>query len=249
MLPQLLVEDSFQRAWISAVRYLSDHHWEAYNLVVHIRDSSLLDSTLHTHITAFLKQNGFCNPYHVSDMVFPAILYRWNRECRRLFEKYNAPDGFYTRIARLVRKKGRRLLWGTYFRRMTYYEIDGQVVNQLANIISAVRNDGAKAYSAAYTVLIPRPGSETTRRRGGPCLSYLAVQISRGTPRVLNLLAIYRNHDFIHKAYGNYWGLCNLTSFLATETNCVPGALTCVSSHAYVDEGRKRLRELVSELP
>jgi hypothetical protein len=55
----------------------------------------------------------------------------------------------------------------------------------------------------------------------------------------LGVLAVYRNHDFLQKAYGNYWALCNLLCFLAKETNTIAGPLTCVSSHAYV-EGKQR---------
>lgn len=244
----MLVEETFDAAWVKAVRCLSEHGWEAYNLVVHIKDSSRVDDALHTRVTTFLKENGFCDPRHVSHTVFPAILYRWNRDAEKLFERYNASNGFYSRVAYRARKKGQILGWGTYFRRMTHYEIDGKVVNQLANIISAIKSDGSRTYSAAYTVVIPKPGPETARRRGGPCLGYLALQVERGMPRVVNLLAVYRNHDFLHKAYGNYWGLCDLVSFLAQETNCRAGALTCVSSHAYVQEGRRQLRDLISRL-
>ncbi len=50
----------------------------------------------------------------------------------------------------------------------------------------------------------------------------------------LSLLCVYRNHDFLERAYGNYWGLCYLLNLIACETNMEPGTLTCISSHAYI---------------
>lgn len=127
---------------------------------------------------------------------------------------------------------------GTYFRRMTHYDGGGAPVNQLENIISALTTR-ENVTKAALTVVIQKPGSETTRPLGGPCLNYLAIQAERNEQTTLGMLAVYRNHDFLQKAYGNYWGLCNLLCFLAKETNTIAGPLTCVSSHAYV-EGKQR---------
>ena len=59
------------------------------------------------------------------------------------------------------------------------------------------------------------------------------------------MLAVYRNHDFLERAYGNYWGLCNLTGFLAPEVDATPGPITCVSSHAYVSEKKTALKAFV----
>ncbi|MCJ7504472.1 MAG: hypothetical protein MUP80_15640, partial [Acidobacteriia bacterium] len=101
---------------------------------------------------------------------------------------------------------------------------------------------------AAYTVLIQKPGGETVRPLGGPCLNYIAVQTEQGQagrPLTLALLAVYRNHDFLERAYGNYWGLCNLLMFLAKEVGGLPGPLTCVSSHAYVAGKKRELKQLV----
>jgi len=53
------------------------------------------------------------------------------------------------------------------------------------------------------------------------------------------------NHDFLERAYGNYWGLCNLLAFLAREVGGEPGPLTCMSSHAYVSGRKTALKALV----
>jgi len=123
----------------------------------------------------------------------------------------------------------------------------GTVVNQLENIIEAVRTR-SKVCRAAYTIMIASPGGETIQPRGGPCLNYIAVQLEPRPRLVLSLLAVYRNHDFLERAYGNYWGLCNLLRFLASEVEATPGPLTCVSSHAYVSGSKTALRALIGTL-
>jgi thymidylate synthase len=130
---------------------------------------------------------------------------------------------------------------------MTHYDKAGAVVNQLDTIIRAVRTR-ANVNTAAYTVLIQNPGGETVRPLGGPCLNYIAVQLDTSPQLTLGLLAVYRNHDFLERAYGNYWGLCNLLRFLAAEVGAAPGPLTCVSSHAYVPDRKVALRQLVDSL-
>ena len=95
---------------------------------------------------------------------------------------------------------------------MTHYNGPDGTVNQLNNIIAAIR-DRENLSKAAYTIVIQEPGGETVRPLGGPCLNYIAVQAEpgqAGQPLTLGLLAVYRNHDFLERAYGNYWGLCNL---------------------------------------
>jgi thymidylate synthase len=142
------------------------------------------------------------------------------------------------------RKRG----WGSYFRRMTNYESEaGRIENQLENIIRAIET---RTYTstAAYTIVIQKPGGETIRPRGGPCLNYIAVQLERGHSIQLGLLAVYRNHDFLERAYGNYWGLCNLASFIATETETTCGPLTCISSQAYVGGNKAALKSLVDSI-
>jgi hypothetical protein len=74
---------------------------------------------------------------------------------------------------------------------------------------------------------------------GGPCLHYIFLQLDSDL-RTMNMLAIYRNHDFANKAYGNYVGLGDLLEFLCYETNFNVGKLTCVSSHAFIESKYKR---------
>lgn len=129
---------------------------------------------------------------------------------------------------------------------MTHYENTSNVENQLFNIINAI-NTRERISSSAYTIVIQKPGGETVRPLGSPCLNYLAIQLDREEDN-LGILAVYRNHDFFVRAYGNYWGLCNLTNFMARETGFSPGPLTCVSSHAYLKGSKRNFKRFLDSL-
>jgi len=235
--PVCIVARDFQNAWLEVVKSLMSTYWELRNLVVHIKDPTSIDQYFHSKIESFTGAQKILGPKHVAYTIFPHRLYE-GRDAAGLFTAYNKRRGLFERI---------RTGWGTYFRRMTNYEGRDGTVNQLDNIISAIR--GRENLSkAAYTIMIQHPGGETVRPLGGPCLNYLAVQAEparAGLPMTFGLLAVYRNHDFLERAYGNYWGLCNLIGFLANEVGGAPGPLTCISSHAYVSGKKTALRTLV----
>ncbi len=243
--PLSIVRDDFQQAWLEVVRQLATSQWELRNLIVQIRNPTILDDTFHNRIAAFANTQGLLGPKHVAYTIFPQGLYRNGVSAAILFSEYNRSRGLFERLQQ--RKPG----WGTYFRRMTHYDKGGdETVNQLDRVITAIR-DRDNLSKAAYTVVIQNPGGETVRPLGGPCLNYIAVQAEPGQAGqrlTLGLLAVYRNHDFLERAYGNYWGLCNLLRFLAKEVEGKPGPLTCVSSHAYVGNKKTALKRLVEEL-
>lgn len=241
--PILINNDSFQQAWKEAARSLRNCNWETRNLVVHVTDPTAFDDNFHETFSRFCALNSILGPKDVAYTIFPHKLYNTRGNADRLFQSYNRKGGLYERLRRRPRRG-----WGTYFRRMTKYENQGYPQNQLSNIIEAI-NDRSNIYKAAYTVIIQKPGGETIKPLGGPCLNYLAVQMEPKASRaLLGLLAVYRNHDFLERAYGNYWGLCNLICFFAEETNSEPGPLTCVSSHAYVDRQKGPLSSFLKAL-
>ena len=241
--PEVLVRDSFQQAWKDAVSLLIQSGGEWRNLVVQICKPDHYDDGFHAACDNFSAQQGLLGPKHVAYTIFPRRLASRHRDITKLSYEYNRPRGFYDRVARRAHR------WGTYFQRMTAYpNPGGGVVNQLERIIGAIKSRRA-VHKAAYTIVIPRPGAETAQPLGAPCLNYVAVQLEAGDPKHLGLLAVYRNHDFLERAYGNYWGLCNLLLYLAQETGAAPGPLTCVSSHAYIPNHRRALGELIRSLP
>jgi hypothetical protein len=241
--PTVIVESSFQSAWVAAARLLAKNNWGLRNLVVQISDPRQLEPVLHEQVCQFAASAKVLGPKAVAYTIFPHNLYRKQGTAKNLFTAYNRPDGFFDHVQSMVPHQ-----WGTYFRRMTNYKTTGDPVNQLDEIITAIRSD-ARVFKGAFCIVIQVPGGETKRRRGGPCLNYIAVQRAEGKSAELGLLAVYRSHDFLERAYGNYWGLCNLLNFMAKETKSQPGPLTCVSSVAYVPGQKRKLEKFLGTLP
>lgn len=232
--PPIIVEaESFQEAYFAALSEVQGHKWECWNLVAQIGDPSRLDAGVNARVTEFALSEGLRRPLNVAYTIFPHRLAQGrSRAC--LYKRYTE------------RLLPRYRQWGTYFGRLIAYPGGDGPVNQLELAITSALGS-EDTYRACYTFLIPRPGTETRQHRGAPCLSYLALQLEPGEQRLASLLAVYRNHDFRERAYGNYWGLCNLLMFLAQELDCAPGKVTCVSSHAYVADGKRALVSLLGE--
>ncbi|KYH32811.1 hypothetical protein [Neomoorella mulderi] len=239
--PVLVNAESFQEAWLKGSRLLVQNKWELWNLIVHITNPNSFDTIFHRSVSRFAFTHNLLDPKAVAYTIFPYKLYRRYRTASNLFHVYNKPHGFYER------KYGSSKYWGNYFRRMTYYEGTNGVINQLENIINAI-NNSRRIHKAAYTIVIQKPGGETVKPLGGPCLNYIAIQQEPSTPKRLSLLCVYRNHDFLERTYGNYWGLCELLKFIAAEIEAIPTGITCISSHAFIDSHKRDFKRLVDSL-
>ncbi|MBS0249144.1 MAG: hypothetical protein JSR61_21225 [Proteobacteria bacterium] len=148
---------------------------------------------------------------------------RWNGslETNKKMKKLNAP-------------------WGTYFGRLTRF---GNDKNQLESIIRAL-SDWRMKPEAALVAHTSSPALDTIKPIGSPCLQYIEILWSRDD--VIDLTAVYRNHDFLKKALGNYIGLGQLLGFIANESGKTPGRVVCHSVRAYSDEPN-RLRALIAK--
>jgi hypothetical protein len=234
--PHVITEESYQKAWIVASRQLIKDGNIRNNLIVQIKNPLVFDERLHRRFNEFANDNGILSPKAVAYTIFPHKLYHWVGNRNNLYDAYNRPNGLYKRI---------KTSWGTYFRRMTRYHVNGMHENQIDNIINAIKGR-TKVYKAAYTIIIQKPGRETIRPRGGPCLNYIAVQMDSAGK--VGLLAVYRNHDFFERSYGNYWGLCNLLGFISNESELDCGPLTCISSRAYIDGSKTAFKAFIESI-
>lgn len=90
-------------------------------------------------------------------------------------------------------------------------------------------------FKSAYVVSVWSPAADGRRVRGAPCLLSIALQLERrGEEPVMDILALYRNHNFVDRALGNYVGLVHLHQFLCDHTPYVMGTMSCISSHATI---------------
>lgn len=155
------------------------------------RYTGAFDDVFNTLFAGFAHAQGLLGPKHVAYTIFPQGLYSDGQDAAHVFRAYNRPNGMYDRLHRKTHD------WGTNFQRMTQYEGRDGPVNQLDNIISAIRGR-ANLSKVAYTVVIQHPGGETIRPLGGPCLNYLAIQAEPGVRRQIGLLAVYRTKPMRH---------------------------------------------------
>lgn len=167
----------------------------------------------------------------VANVLFPTIGNPGNRA------------DLYRRHAELLRRARRRRKlhssWGsTYFERLLDFNGSG---NQLDGAIRAF-NQWRNHPKAAVVMHLSCPTSDSLRPRGSPCLQYLQLLYSESN--ALDLVAVYRNHDFLKKAFGNFIGLGRILRFLSRETGIQSGRIVCHSCRAYVDTVGK-LRELI----
>jgi thymidylate synthase len=140
---------------------------------------------------------------------------------------------FYARCESLLRRALRigslHSAWGgTYFQRLLSLNKSENQIERAIRILSEweIRSE------TAIVMHTSSPAIDGLRKRGSPCLQYLEILWRQdGT---LDLVAVYRNHDFLNKALGNFIGLGRLLNFIATEGGKVPGRVICHSVHAYV---------------
>jgi len=243
-IPVLICEDSFQFAWAKALFALRENKWRAWNLVVQISTPELFDNDINESLTTFSKSQGLIKPKDVAHTIFPQTFYKTGMARPVFYKKYMK----FFKYSRNRPHSG----WGTYFERMIKYKSPNQKsTDQLGSIIDNI-NSWTTNYGASFVMVIPYPHSDVNKTMGAPCLNYVTVQVEYADKsckqKKINLLAVYRNHDFLQRAYGNYWGLCNLLKYIAFETDSHVGMLTCISSRADVPKKREELLKIAKSI-
>jgi thymidylate synthase len=170
----------------------------------------------------------------VAKVLFPTIR-RVDGESR---EHYYAR---WAEVLRRGRKSGRlHSSWGsTYFERLL--SLDGSD-NQIDRAIHALTTWQRK--ETAIVMHLSAPHIDKLKPIGSPCLQF--IEVLWAADDTIDLVALYRNHDFLKKALGNFIGLARLLAFIAIEANKKPGKLICHSVRAYCDSAPK-LRKLVAQ--
>jgi len=241
--PIVICENSFQIVWAKAILALKSHNWSAWNVLAQIDYPELYDKTMDGLLKSFAERQGLILPKHVAHTIFPQTFLKDGVSRDRLYEKY-------WRFFKLSRKKPHSG-WGTYFERMIRYSTPNGDIDQLGSIIDNIKSR-SRNYGASYTMVIPYPNRDLNKLMGAPCLNYVTIQVENTTKPIekkkINLLAVYRNHDFTERAYGNYLGLCNLLKYVAQETDSLIGTLTCVSSHAFVPKNKEELLVIANNI-
>lgn len=171
----------------------------------------------------------------VINTIFPFKI--WNKvgsreELYRHYLRVNA------RSSRIGAKKNAR--WGTYFGRMIDFGAGN--INQIEDIINVLEAE-TRHFHVFNPIHISSADYDSLKNRlGNPCLQY--VQFLQPEKGIIDIMVVYRNHDFFNKALGNYIGLGMLLGYVCQEAGKVPGKLICSSAAVYSDASKITLREI-----
>lgn len=224
------------QAWLAAAAAVQDAGGEAHNVVIDIADPlsvTLVDHAILTTVDSFLRQHNAHTVSGVANTIFP----------QALLQRHGA-DGLYAAYeAVLPRMKQMTRDWGRYFERMTSWKaVKGQnimTINPLDDLIQFMKTQVAKdrTYRNTYEMTIYDPARDAKKVSNRQCLSFLSFKLNY--EKALMLTVMYRNHAYIARGLGNFVGLGRLQAFVAVQTGASLGSLTCISTHAEIDHGKK----------
>jgi hypothetical protein len=216
--------------WKKASTHLLGSHGEDFGVILQFPAPAAIDETdLSRVCPRAVLGKSFDRARDVANTIFP----------RRMYERAESRDALYTRYL-AAREHAPRQGWGTYFERLVAFGPGGP--NQLERVVGAL-SSWKVTPRAALVLHLSGPALDKPRTIGAPCLQY--VQLNCPSRTRVDLLAVYRNHDYCNKVLGNLFGLARLLAFVAAETSRTMGSVTCLSSHAYFETSNKNQRRLV----
>ncbi len=247
-------------AWVDGLERLLRGDGEAVNFTVSIADPTAEEPAVRTVLDAFIDERRAAHKRSVervstvANTIFPESWY-----VERLgegAEKHLYDLELESREVRHRHSGNRR---GTYFERFVAWPgPDGTTFNQLDQVVQRLRSTHQRGQRRgnSYEIGVTTPADEAVAApvfvgghdrqiMGFPCLSHTSFSLQKG---VLHLAAVYRNHEFIKRAYGNYLGLGRLLRFVAIQSGWPVGELTCVSASVTVGGGAGFGRGAISEL-
>lgn len=236
----LIEADDLSTAWAEAVSFLNEQpQRETWDLVVSIANPMTENSAVRRCLDNCLSTTSRQSVATVANTVFPDHLWRTCADRDSLYHRY------IEMLPKLHRFGGNQR--GLYFERLISWPPKSDApVNQLEAMIQRLDKQlsGTNTKRFVYDLAILSPAHDSFPI-GFPCLAYINVKLRHGK---LCLLAHYRNHYFIARAYGNYLGLAQLQAFIASAVGISCGPLVCVSAHATLDGLRRPILTLLSQL-
>lgn len=230
--PCVIAEDEVIPAWRAAADLLL-RDGERFNLVLHVRKpESLNESDLTRYDPRRLDSAVKQSVYDVANTIFPKIQRHHPTDLDKFFD-------YFVRVYERGQRRHKHV-WGVYFLRLTHWGNRG--INQLSQIIRAIQHWKPRS-RAAFVVHLSAADIDAPRPIGAPCLQY--GEFIRNEDATLSLTAVYRSHDYFHKALGNFAGLTRLLRFVCQHTGLKSGTLTCLSVYAYLQCSKTKMRKLI----
>ncbi len=225
-------------AWKACVRHLLANNLDVTNLLVEIANPAFFDPGWMTRHSPYHRLGDGDKLAGVINTVFPYKVLR-NAPNRAAFY-----ESYYRAANRLRRQKRRAGSWGTYFERLTKFgaKNDPVTINQLENAIHKLSTWQTRP-KGSIVFHLSSPHLDNLRPRNGPCWQFGEIVWNQDDS--LDLVAVYRNHDYYSKAFGNFIALGQLLKFVADESQKTSGKLICHSVRATsYGPSRSALRQL-----
>lgn len=224
-------------AWRDVCNYIFQHG-NGFNLIVHMSNPLAYTEMQLLEVV----NSGVISRQAVDDVVNTIFPYKLHTRSTNLNNQqfYDHHEELYLRGKTMHPRN--KALWGNYFLRFTKFGAEKK--NQLQKIIDDI-NARDKQYAACYMMHVSSADLDSnTRNIGNPCLQYVQFGQAGNT---INLTAVYRNHDFLNKALGNYIGLSKLLEFVCVQTGREIGNFTCHSIHYFLDS-KQKIRSCINNL-
>ncbi|HEY9869885.1 MAG TPA: hypothetical protein V6D08_12020 [Candidatus Obscuribacterales bacterium] len=225
----IIEEDSPLTAWRAACAHLFAKGGEDFNLFVSFPCASAAnEQPLKDYNPRSVLGEDYDVARDVANTIFPS----------KTLANSRTRDDFYKRYLRAHSRRPTKS-WGTYFQRLIAFGCSE--VNQIERVIDALTT-WKNTYRAALIMHTSSAETDTLRPLGGPCLQY--VQFNCPNARLIDLLAVYRNHDYCNKVLGNYYGLSRLLKFISDQSGRQSGKVCCLSAHAYYNTSMRNQKRL-----
>lgn len=216
-------KDNCLDAWVDAVSILLEQD-DIFNLIVSIKDPANINEDWFSEYNPKIVIRDTHSLSDVANTIFPSRLYDKCASRDELYEKYVARHNRAKKINNKTKKS-----WGTYFLRLISF--GENKINQLETVITSI--NGWKNNHKASVVFHTSSSDVDSliKIMGNPCLQY--IELLCPDEHTINMLAVYRNHDFFNKALGNYIGLGQLLKYICDNTGRNVGELVCHSAKAF----------------
>lgn len=223
--------DNCLEAWVNGCEIILEHGGDVFNLCTTIKNPNFFEKEWLVNHDPKIIYSDNASLSDVINTIFPYKIKKIERS--DLYSHYLKLHGSEKRLGCKKRKR-----WGTYFERMISFGLSE--VNQIEEIIDVVNSDKRHLKTLNPIHISSCEYDSLKKRLGNPCLQY--VQFTFPRKDTINITVVYRNHDFLSKALGNFIGLGKLLDFVAQNTDKQVGELTCLSTHAFTNSKKNLIK-------
>ncbi len=227
-------ETTCLEAWRAGTCKVREQKGSVFNLMTEISDPAFFDPQWLDDYSPNSVDSTMDDIRDVIATVFPMKLAVRFPDRQALYSEY------LKRHKRAMKWTRNRSRWGTYFERLTQFGGPGGP-NQLEVAITKLNNWPTRN-TTGIVFHLSSAITDSPRTRGGPCWHF--GEIIWNPDSSIDLVVVYRNHDFFGKALGNFIALGQLLKFIAGASGKKQGKLVVHSVHAFSQSSLGKLKTL-----